>query len=595
MIGNARLLNRKARRPRVPTMSFYVGEPEKYEHAQNVRFGTLLDDIASDPAGRGRVPAASPLAMAPAPVDQSRVDIDAAGLYDDAQAGDIDPVIGEAQIRRPAPASAPTGGAVQGSPLAMYRGASAPPVQAPAPAPASATSKPEIADPFEGDADRPDYGRVTARKIAPGTAGDAPGRGDKWLAAARGVGSILMAAGGEGRQAMEAGLEAKRDYDAQEAQYRDWTERNANLERDAAKEQLAEDRYTTDANYNRARDEDAAERAARAERVEGERYRSQLEMQQGDRSYERDPMRRKEGLQDYEARKQIDAKYSPRRSGGGGAGRSQAQRDMAYRSMMDSAAELYPDGVPQNVQNEIALRAMGKDPLGDAAKFTDSLRGDVTAQGARDAAMGQRQAIAGQKAAAQAAEIDSADQGLANLEAALVRKLERKETTLPGTTVGSGLARGVGGLAKQVGIGSTERPVRRKGESDESWNKRFGDYQSSNWGPSGFSEDDATINSFGALYGRALYYDSTQNSANLQSEAKVADETVRSNGTVDGMLQQVRNMRARLRARKESGRFITRDAQGNAIEYDPAADAGAGTPSGGAPAQPGRYVDPNEM
>src|SRR5512139_2839633 len=50
-------------------MTFGADEPEMYEHAQDTRFRTLANDIAADPSGRGRVPAASPLEMRPAPAD----------------------------------------------------------------------------------------------------------------------------------------------------------------------------------------------------------------------------------------------------------------------------------------------------------------------------------------------------------------------------------------------------------------------------------------------------------------------------------------------------------------------------------------------
>lgn len=564
-IGQARLLGRPARRKRFD-MQFGVDDPEKYQYAQDTEFAALASDIADDPTGRGRVRAVSPLQMRPAEVEA----LDMAFTPQEVE-------------KREAPRS----------PLAMYAGSNPAPKspwnvqvgeatitrEPPAPPepdsintnPQASSSSTQSVAASANAPQRPDYGRVTPETIKAGTAGDEPQRGDKVLAGLRGGGSILMSAGGQSKAGMEAGLDARQDFNAQEADHRDWTERNANLERDAAKEQRGENRYAGETNYGRARDEDSsvryeqgrtdAQSAAAAARAERD----------ADRAYERDPSRRQEALKDYEDKKRIDLRMRPR----SGSGRSsEMQRDAAYQSMMASAKELYPEGVPQNVQNEIALRAMGKDPVGEAADFTGKLRG---ARGAETA----KAATAAAKTDAAAAEAESSVRDLRELEKSLERRINAGSRTLPDTFPFEDWARTAAGAVKQAASGAgfnafDERPVQGKDESDADFEARLGEYKRSELGPTGYSQDESTINSFGRLMGRSYYNTSTDNSANLASEQRVADEWARSNSSPEAMLERVRAQIAAEEAAVRTGRH--RAARG--MDGAPAAGATPPPPPG---------------
>jgi hypothetical protein len=539
-LGQARLLGRPRKRTRFD-MQFSPDEAEAYEYAQDTQFAALASDIADDPTGRGRVRAVSPLQMrtpveatdmafTPEEVAKREAPRSPLAMYshsNPAPKGPWDVKIGDATITREPPAP--------------------PEPDAAATEAASATKATEV----QAEANRPNYGRVTPESIEAGTAGDAPQRGDKWLAGLRGVGSVLMAAGGNSKGAMQEGMNAYRDYQSQEADYRDWTERNANLKRDAAKEQRGENRYAGETNYGRERDEDATVRYDQGRSDQQSAAAAARAERDAERAYERDPARRAEELEGYRGKKQIDAEFA-RKHGAGGGRSSEMQRDAAYKSMMASAQELYPDGVPQNVQNEIALRAMGKDPVGEAADFTGKLRG---ARGTETA----KAATAAAKADAAAAEAESSVRDLRELEKSLERRIDAGSRTLPDTFPGEGAARTVAGAAKQVasGLGFNafdERPAQKPGETPEQYEARLGEYKRSELGPTGYSQDESTINSFGRLMGRSYYNTSTDNSANLTSEQRVADEWARSNSSPEAMLERVRAQIAAEEAAVKTGR-----------------------------------------
>ncbi len=564
-------------------MLFNPGEPEMYEHAQNTRFASLVDDIATDPTGRGRVPAMSPLmsragssvfdpeeGLTPAQRDEFRAK-EAAGdrkLQELGVAEGRDPqadfTLAEVENRRKNMGM--SGG---GSPTALLSGGKSfdrtPPASAAASPPAWEQGDNEAiaglefppdraapsAAPVELPANKPDYGRVTAEQIKPGSAGDAPPGGDKWLAGLRGVGSILMSGGGRADMGMKAGLDAYGDYQDQERELRDFNARQAELDATAAKEQRGENRYVSETNYGRERDENTDARAIEdrqwqrgfADRGAAERA--------AELAYDRDPARRQEELDQYRGKKQIDREFAPKR--GTGAGRAgQAERDMAYRSMMDSAKELYPDGVPQNVANEIAMRAMDKDPIKASASFIDGLRGESTASSKFETTRADKQNAATVKAEAAKAEASGALNELQALRADILAEKSEGQNYIPGKeptaqNVVAGIPRVISRNVASVG----------------------------GRGSSGFTPRQQRIQSGGKLVGRGKYLRNQGNSANLKAESDLADADILADGTLDGMLQRIDSEIQALGGAIDSGQIVPRDANGNRLDLTEQPQRGA--------------------
>lgn len=561
------------------TMVFRPDEPEAYEYAQKTRFETLVGDIQDDPTGRGRVPAASPLAMRPASdkfdpeeglspeLVQTLRSKEAAGDRALQTAGisegrdpQADFTLDEVNNRQGRMDRVRTGG--NASPVGLLSGNkpwSKPQPEIPAWEQGDTTETEDFAPqadvaPLDSTTaptpNKPDYGRVMAEQVAPASAGPAPAGGDKWLAAMRGVGSVLQSAGGRSDLGMQSGLDAYKDFQDQERELRDHGAKQAELDAAAAKDQRGENRYASETNYGRARDEDSTFRqAGRDAAQDQDRQFERGFMERGEArqlantDYERG-QGRQDALNDYEAKKRIDAKFAPKR--GTGAGRAgQAERDMAYRSMMDSAKELYPDGVPTNVQNEIAMRAMDKDPIKASASFIDGLRGESTAQGKFETARSDKQAVVAQKAQAAKADADKAVVELNELEAAILAEMNGGNRSVPGAEPllnWEGLReRGARGIAKVAG-------VEGRGAT------------------SGFTQNQARIATAGKLIGRGAYLRNQGNSANLKAESDLADADIMNDGTLQGMLKRVRETRAGLQNDIQNGRLVLRDENGNRID-----------------------------
>jgi hypothetical protein len=574
-------------------MVFNPGEPEMYEHAQNTRFQTVVDDIQSDPTGRGRVPAASPLAMRPTsgqfdPEEGLSPEL-VQTLRSKESAGDRAlQTAGISEGRNPQADFTPeevdnrqgrmdrvrTGG--HASPAGLLSGGkpwSKPAPQVPAweqgdnevvvpdynipPDPNASSAKPEVA-PFDGGGmanmtapqapTKPDYGRVGAQKIDPASAGPAPAGGDKWLAAMRGVGSVLQSAGGRADQGMQSGLDAYHEYQDQERELREHGAKQAELDAATAKEQRGENRYASETNYVRGRDEASDFREAGRDAAQDQDRQFQRGfMERGEArenantEYERG-QGRQDALGDYEAKKRIDAKFAPKR--GAGAGRAgQAERDMAYRSMMDSAKELYPDGVPTNVQNEIAMRAMDKDPIKASASFIDGIRGESTAQGKFETTRSDKQASASQKAEAAKAEASGALTELQALKADILAEKNEGKNYVPGKEpTAQNLWEGIPRVASRniASIGGR--------------------------GSSGFTPRQQRIQSGGKLVGRGKYLRNQGNSANLKAESDLADADILADGTLDGMLQRIDSEIQMLGGAIQSNQIVPRDANGNRLD-----------------------------
>lgn len=560
-------------------MVFNPGEPEMYEHAQDTRFRTLVDDISADPSGRGRVPAASPL-MARQGATSAQIATAQTQALDELQdnpnasfgkfpsrlqeQGDIEPVP-EPQV--PAPNGSPTallsGGRAWKKPEpevpAWEKGDNEPLAGLEFPPDASADSV-QFKDETKG-LTKPDYGRVTAEQIAPASAGPKPPGGDKWLAAARGVGSILQSAGGRADLGMQSGLDAYGDYQAQEKELRDYGAKQAELDAQAAKDQRGENRYASETNYGRARDEDSTFRqAGRDAAQDSDRQFQRGVLERGEArdeatdAYNRDPARRQEELDQYRGKKQIDREFAPKRAGQGRAG--QAERDMAYRSMMDSAKELYPDGVPTNVQNEIAMRAMDKDPIKASASFIDGIRGESTAASKFETSRTDKQAAAATKAQAAKEEASGALKELQALRKDILDEKATGKTYIPGKEP----------TAQNVWEGASRVFSRNVGSV-------YGQ------GSSGFTPRQQRIQSGGKLVGRGKYLRNQGNSANLKAESDLADSDIMADGSLDGMLQRIDSEIAALGGAIQNNQIVPRDANGNRLdlsEQTPAPDQGRG-------------------
>lgn len=602
-------------------MEFGVDEPDMYEHAQDTRFRSLLDDIHDDPTGRGRPGPIAPLAMRPGGLtfqgarDQMLREADEPRAMQEAGLRDTDPnadfTVAEVQNRTEL-ANARTGRDQHASPVGLLSGGSpykkpwnvsigeatitreppAPPEPDAAVAnpgnPIGAMSANTDSMQKSANADKPNYGRVEAAKVDPVSAGPAPAGGDKWLAGLRGAGSILMSAGGQAKQGMAAGLDAYGDYQDQERELREHGAKQAELDGAAARDQRSENRYASETNYGRARDEDSAFRTDERDRFQRgfmERGEARAE---ADTAYERDPARRQEGLDDYAKRKQIDLDHARKlRAGRGGAGNAQG-RIAQYEAARQRLIALR--GGEQNLTPEdkaqLQYAANDKDPGSIANKYADRIEGfqrqDEQIAGRMEQAQAKEQAK--QQAAAQQAESSVRD--LRELEKALERRISgggMGRNALPDTFPGEGLARGAAGVLKQAGaaVGLPtfgQRPQPKQGETPEQYEARLGEFKRGELGPTGYSQDESTINSFGRLMGRSYYNTSTDNSANLASEQRVADEWARSNNSPEAMLERVRAQIAAETGAVQSG--IHRAMR------DPA----------GAPAQQAQvFTDPSEM
>ncbi len=537
---------------RFKRMEFNPGEPELYEHAQDTRFSALVDDIAADPSGRGRVPAASPLAMKPAPAEYPDMAFTAEEVYNP-EKGDTQPLpeLAFPEPKQAAPAALLSGGKGYSMPKpedevpAWEKGDNEAIPGLEFPPDASAATMAPMEAPANAAPQKPDYGRVQAEQVKPGSAGPAPGGGDKTLALLRGAGSILMSAGGRADMGMKAGLDAYSHYQDQERELRDHGARQAELDAQAAKEQRGENRYASETNYGRMRDEGQDFRDT--ERDQFQRgYMERGEARAADaQAYERDPARRQEELDQYRGKKQIDREFAPKRGAGGGnmAGRI-AQFDAARQRL--EALRGGPDKLTPEDKAQLQYAANDlKDPGGTLNKYADRIEGF----GRQDSQIAARAAQVDAKAQAKA-------EGAKKQAQSTVAELDRVIALIDkemkgGATYVPGMEPLVTGLGERVARGAAMTGLPQLVGSDR--------------GSTGYTPDQTVIQAVPRLLAQAAFHEATGQTANMAAERERAEAAFMNAGTLEALKRELENRKASLTGALQNGTYIPRDQDGNAL------------------------------
>jgi hypothetical protein len=473
--------------------------PEMRGAADDVEFESLISGIHDDPRGRGPVPAMSEAQISTPPVD------------------DYDAVFNEREV------------AHREARFPQQTVPEAVPDNTPVPA------QSEVAQPFRASS----YARVAAPSGPDAVdAGPEPESEDDSL-----IHSIpgmlatgLALAGGNQGQAAEYGDRTAARAEGKRGERMEYGRYKAGLEREAADRFKADTRYAGEQNFER-------ERAERGETRQGEMdayNRGMLEEQRGYAREDRDPARQQAARDaefgdwrrraDYEAMLRAKAR---RAAGGGGKGNLDARRMAAY----DQGVQVLEAQGLQGQELEAAkLRLRQAVMTDDPEKSSLSLTGEtgrVEQAQARDEAKVQ---IKAQESAAQRSQLKN-------------ELLEHKRKLLEYQASGSRYLPGLQPAAQKA----KEFVLGGRGQA-----ALFGD-DSGRLGSTGYTQLEDSIANGGQLVARAEYYDRTHNSANLQSEAAVADKAYTNNGTVAGALSAVDRALAKINMSEREGYVRTDD------------------------------------